>query len=102
LVYNVERADQHDIEQPLGQAPLKAEWRPDLLDGVMAITGTWQDGSPMLAIPNFARMNRVSQVAAVGAGDVDYAPGTTGGTADAPRRAWSRDLNSQVGLKDRV
>ena len=37
----------------------KAEWRPDLLGGVMVITGKWQDGSPMLAIPNYARMNRV-------------------------------------------
>jgi hypothetical protein len=25
----------------------------------MVITGEWQDGSPMMAIPNFARMNRV-------------------------------------------
>ncbi len=103
LVYNVERADQSDIEQALGSAPLKAEWRPDLLDGVMAITGTWQDGSPMLAIPNFARMNRVTQVADVGAGNVDYAPGTTATAAvAAPERSWSRNLDSQVWFKDRV
>jgi hypothetical protein len=25
----------------------------------VAITGQWADGSPMLAIPNYARMNRV-------------------------------------------
>jgi hypothetical protein len=25
----------------------------------MVITGKWADGSPMLAIPNYARMNRV-------------------------------------------
>jgi hypothetical protein len=31
---------------------------PDLLDGVVAIKGQFADGSPMLAIPNFARMNR--------------------------------------------
>jgi DUF1680 family protein len=59
LVYNVETADNRDIERKLGDAPLKAEWRPDLLGGVMVITGEWQDGSPMIAIPNFARMNRV-------------------------------------------
>ena len=40
--------------------PLKAEWRPDLLGGVMVITGKWKDGTPMLAIPNYARMNRVA------------------------------------------
>ena len=59
LVYNVENADNRNIERKLGDAPLKAEWRPDLLGGVMVITGEWQDGSPMIAIPNFARMNRV-------------------------------------------
>jgi DUF1680 family protein len=59
LVYNVEVADNRNIDRRLGEAPLKAEWRPDLLGGVMVITGQWQDGSPMVAIPNFARMNRV-------------------------------------------
>ncbi|HET8637788.1 MAG TPA: beta-L-arabinofuranosidase domain-containing protein [Acidobacteriaceae bacterium] len=60
LVYNVEIADNgNNIDRKLGDAPLGTEWRPDLLGGVMVITGKWQDGSPMLAIPNFARMNRV-------------------------------------------
>ncbi|MGA8672333.1 MAG: beta-L-arabinofuranosidase domain-containing protein [Terracidiphilus sp.] len=59
LVYNVETADNKNIDRWPGDAPLKAEWRPDLLGGVMVITGQWQDGSPMIAIPNFARMNRV-------------------------------------------
>jgi uncharacterized protein len=58
LVYNVESADNGKISGKLSDAPLKAEWRPDLLGGLMVITGKWQDGSPMLAIPNFARMNR--------------------------------------------
>ncbi|HVZ29818.1 MAG TPA: beta-L-arabinofuranosidase domain-containing protein [Asticcacaulis sp.] len=58
LIYNVETADQADIGQPLGKAPLKAVWRPDLLGGVMTITGAWADGKPMLAVPNYARMNR--------------------------------------------
>jgi DUF1680 family protein len=58
LVYNVETADNQNINRKLGDAPLKAEWRPDLLGGVMVITGKWQDGSPMTAIPNFVRMNR--------------------------------------------
>jgi DUF1680 family protein len=59
LIYNVETVDNDNIERKPGDAPLQAEWRSDLLGGVMVISGKWQDGSPMLAIPNFARMNRV-------------------------------------------
>lgn len=59
LVYNVEAADQ-DISQPLPrEAGLTPEWREDLLGGMTVITGTFADGSPMLAIPNYARENRV-------------------------------------------
>jgi DUF1680 family protein len=59
LMYNVETADNENIGRKLGDEPLRAEWRPDLLGGVMVITGKWQDGSSMVAIPNFTRMNRV-------------------------------------------
>jgi DUF1680 family protein len=59
LIYNVETPDNENIDRKLGDAPLHAEWRPDLLGGVMVITGKWRDGSPLVAIPNFARMNRV-------------------------------------------
>lgn len=59
LIYNVETEDNHQIDRKLSDAPLKAEWRPDFLGGVMVITGKWEDGSPTLAIPNYARMNRV-------------------------------------------
>ena len=45
LVYNVETADQQDIHQPLSDQPLRTEWRPDLLGGLMVITGKWKDGS---------------------------------------------------------
>lgn len=58
LIYNVEKADQPDIEKSLGGGPLAAVWMPDLLRGVIAIKGTWADGSPMLAVPNYARNNR--------------------------------------------
>ena len=58
LVYNVEKVDQ-DIAKPLSAGvPLKAEWRGDLLGGVIAITGEHGDGAPVLAIPNYARANR--------------------------------------------
>jgi uncharacterized protein len=56
----VETVDNQQIHRKVGDAPLRAEWRPDLLGGVMVITGQWADGSPLLAIPNFARMNRVN------------------------------------------
>jgi DUF1680 family protein len=59
LIYNVERTDNESINQKSSDSPLRAEWRPDLLGGVMVIAGKWRDGSPMSAIPNFARMNRV-------------------------------------------
>jgi DUF1680 family protein len=58
LIYNIEHADQ-DITKPISKtAPLTAEWRPDLLGGVMAIKGKFADGSDLLAIPNYARTNR--------------------------------------------
>ena len=58
LIYNVETADQPRIDQPLSAAPLTPVWEGDLLDGVMALKGSWADGSPLLAIPNYARNNR--------------------------------------------
>ena len=59
LVYNVETADDQSIHQKIGSTPLQTEWQPDLLGGTMIITGKWVDGSKLIAIPNYARMNRV-------------------------------------------
>jgi hypothetical protein len=58
LVYNVESPDNQNIHRKIGAAPLQAQWRPELLGGVMVLTGKWEDGSDLLAIPNYARMNR--------------------------------------------
>lgn len=59
LIYNIEKVDVGDIGKVLPpDAPLTTEWRGDLLGGVMVIKGTFADGSPMIAIPNYARMNR--------------------------------------------
>jgi hypothetical protein len=110
LVYNVETADQQNIEQPLSGAPLEMEWRPDLLDGVMAMTGKWQDGSPMLAVPNYARMNRVGQPKEHIAADssINYAPGSTAGTGSTPtaasnaHRFRTRTIHSKVWIADRI
>ena len=81
LIYNAERADQPDINQAMGPAPLTTEWRGDLLGGIKVIKGAWADGSPLLAIPNFARFNRFegSGNTARFGGDssVNYAPGSS-------------------------
>ncbi|HTR29860.1 MAG TPA: beta-L-arabinofuranosidase domain-containing protein [Puia sp.] len=60
LIYNVEAADNPSIGARIGDAPLKLVWADDLLGGVMTIRGQWADGTPLIAIPNYARMNRVS------------------------------------------
>jgi len=58
LIYNVEQFDQ-DIRQELDPATtLNPVWKPELLDGVMALEGLWASGEPLLAIPNYARNNR--------------------------------------------
>jgi DUF1680 family protein len=106
LLYNVEEVDQADLTKSLGATPLKAEWRGDLLAGVIAISGKWQDGTPMLAIPNYARMNRLDTEPLEAPSDlaVNYAPGTTTGPAAAATTAAARQrrfrLQSQVWMKD--
>ena len=59
LVYNIETADHQNVEAPLGKnSTLTAEWKPELLDGVMVIKGQFADGSTLTAIPNYVRLNR--------------------------------------------
>jgi hypothetical protein len=103
LIYNVERADQANLDAQLSSEPIRAEWRPELLGGVVALTGKWKDGTPMLAIPNYARMNRVERATTIG-GDsgVNYAPGTVGGAAGqaAPRPRRQRGVESIVWMRD--
>jgi DUF1680 family protein len=75
LIYNVEIVDNKNIDLKLGNAALETEWKPELLGGVMVIKGSWEDGSPMLAIPNYARMNRVGPPPAYpGEPEADGAP----------------------------
>jgi len=61
MIYNVEKADQPDIDKYIGTGPLKTEWRKDLLGGVMVIKGQWDDGSQLTAVPDYARCNRIAQ-----------------------------------------
>jgi hypothetical protein len=58
LIYNVEKADQPDIEKYIGTGPLSLVWDGDLPGGVMTIKGKWDDGTPLTAIPNYLRNNR--------------------------------------------
>jgi hypothetical protein len=110
LIYNAERADQADINQAIGAGPLSTEWRNDLLNGVTVIKGSWADGSPLVAIPNFARCNRLDVAGNAGVGgdsSVNYAPGSSGGSGstNAPagqggRRRGFGPASSTVWIKD--
>ncbi len=59
LVYAFENVDQEPGKTLAPDAELTAEWKPDLLGGVMVIKGKWSDGSPLTAIPYYARSNRL-------------------------------------------
>lgn len=63
ILYNIESVDQNINSVLASDAPLQSEWRPDLLGGVMVITGKYADGSPLLAIPNYVRSNRGGRTA---------------------------------------
>jgi DUF1680 family protein len=60
LVYNLESVDNPELDEATlaPDAPLTTEWRDDLLGGVAVIRGRFADGSPLLAVPNYARLNR--------------------------------------------
>ncbi len=89
LVYNVESVDSNKLDGVLDpNSELTTEWRPDLLGGVVVIQGKFADGSPLVAIPNFARNNR----AATAGGD-----DATGG-----RRRGLRGGESTVWIKDQL
>jgi DUF1680 family protein len=96
LMYNVEKVDQ-DITKALSpDSPLTAEWKADLLGGVMVIKGTFADGGPMLAIPNYARTNRdVAALPTSVAADAQ----TNGG---APQRPAPRPATSTVWINERA
>ncbi len=86
LIYNIESQDQSvdGVLNPSSQ--LTTEFRSDFLHGVLVIKGQFADGSPLLAIPNYVRNNRVATTA--------YPPGgRRGGAAGPPARSivWIRD-----------
>jgi DUF1680 family protein len=87
LVYNIEQVDQDITEVLPPSAPLAAEWRADLLNGVTVVKGTFASGKPMLAIPNVARYNRNPPPAAGWPPPAPPAPPAVPGAAPAERPA---------------
>jgi len=80
-VYNIEQVDQSIDKALRPDSPLTTEWRGDLLGGVMVINGRFDDGSPMVAIPNYARTNRDKELPLEGA----LPPGPDGAVRPADR-----------------
>lgn len=63
LVYNFEAADNAGMEGRAlptlkANSPLTTDWRPDLLKGVVVIKAQAPSGNELIAIPNYARLNR--------------------------------------------
>lgn len=87
LIYSVESVDQN-LDGVLGpDSELNIVWQEHLLRGVMTIRGTWADGTPLLAVPNYARNNR----AADGEGD----------SQSRTRRREGRATESRVWIRER-
>jgi DUF1680 family protein len=87
LIYNVEKADQDITRTLAANSHLTAHWRGDLLGGVTVITGEYADGSKLLAIPNYARVNRDKELppeAGPLAADPSLYMGPTAQSAGAP------------------
>jgi DUF1680 family protein len=95
LVYNIESVDQNIRSILPPTSPLTTEWKPDLLEGVLVIKGVFADGSPMTAIPNYARSNRVVPPPAANTGDTPA--GATAGPEQGRRRSSGRSI---VWIKD--
>jgi DUF1680 family protein len=93
LIYNIEKVDQDITKSLAPSSPLTTEWRADLLSGVMVIKGSFSDGTPLIAIPNYARMNREP------AQSQPPSPGAGGGAA-AGGRAAPRPPTSVVWIKE--
>jgi hypothetical protein len=58
LIYTVEEADQQDIHKKIDSRALETQWRDDMFGGIMTLTGKWEDGSTLTAIPYYSRNNR--------------------------------------------
>ena len=95
LVYNIESADGNNMDGVLASdSPLTTEWRPDLLGGVVVIKGKFADGTPLVAIPNFARNNRgIGAAKRTGGNSADNGPDGRRGRAPVK---WRVDQCSRL------
>jgi len=62
LIYNIESVDNNNANVDSlilnSNSALSTQWNSNLLNGVVTIKGTFSNGTPMTAIPNYARNNR--------------------------------------------
>jgi uncharacterized protein len=58
LIYNFESVDQKLDSILQLDSLLSTEWNPGLLGGVLVIKAASAEGQPLMAIPNYARLNR--------------------------------------------
>ena len=86
LIYSAEATDQSLDKVLSSDAALTAEWKGDLLGGVMVVKGTWADSSALTLVPNYVRDNRLPK-------------NDAGSTAPSSRRG-PRAVSSIVWLKD--
>ncbi len=57
LIYNIEGIDQATGLVLSPSAPLSTQYT-NILGGFLKITGTWSNSTPLIAIPNYSRLNR--------------------------------------------
>ena len=76
LVYTFESADQPLNKTLAPDAKLTPVWKKDMLGGILGIEGQWSDGTDLLAIPYYARCNRIGQMPGEGSFG---GPGAEGG-----------------------
>ena len=89
LFRSIEKVDQDITKSLKADSALTTEWKKDLLGGVMVIKGEFADGSPMVAVPNYARANR------------DPAPAPRpAAPADGGGRGFRPQPNSVVWIKE--
>ncbi len=86
LIYCFEATDQPLDKSLEPQSPLSERWQADLLGGVTTLHGHWSDGTPLQAIPYYARANRSGSSSA-------------GDGATEPRRRSSPGFRSSVWIR---
>jgi DUF1680 family protein len=92
LVYNIERHEQ-ELEGALpAQAPIEAEWRDDLLGGVVVLRSRFASGGALTAIPNYARMNREPGT------EYPARPGNAAGASLPKSIVWIREERGGQGV----